>query len=145
MLQKSIKVAPHTQEQIQTLRNSRSSPEHQKSAHRGLTWKQTGGGSLSLRESVRVNAGELRMQRFSLALASGERVGVRGLSGRIFPHPDPLPEGDGTLIHQHYLNGWRGSGATFHAPRVSRKSAMSPKIEDLKSWSFHMESTFRRT
>jgi len=59
------------------------------------------GGSLSLREMVRVNAGELRMQLFSLAPASEERVGVRGLSERIFPHPDPLPEGEGTLIHQH--------------------------------------------
>ena len=45
---------------------------------------------------VGVKAGELRMQLFSLAPASGERVGVRGLSERIFPHPDPLPEGEGT-------------------------------------------------
>jgi len=48
-----------------------------------------------------VNAGELRTQLFSLSPASGERVGVRGLSDRIFLHPDPLPEGEGTLIHQH--------------------------------------------
>jgi len=45
---------------------------------------------------VGVNAGELRLQLFSLAPASGERVGVRGLSERIFPHANPLPEGEGT-------------------------------------------------
>ena len=49
----------------------------------------------------RDNAGELRMQLFSVAPASGEKVGVWGLSERIFPHPDPLPEGEGTLIQQH--------------------------------------------
>jgi len=41
------------------------------------------------------------MQLFSLAPASGARVGVRGLSEWIFPHPDPLPAGEGTPIHQH--------------------------------------------
>jgi len=41
------------------------------------------------------NAAELRMQLFALAPASGEMVGVRGLSERIVPYPNPLPEGEG--------------------------------------------------
>ena len=38
---------------------------------------------------------------YPLSPASGERVGVRGLSEPTFPHPNPLPEGEGTLSQQH--------------------------------------------
>jgi hypothetical protein len=51
--------------------------------------------------------GKLRLARATpyfnsiVAPASGERAGLRGHSERIFPHPNPLPEGEGTLIQQH--------------------------------------------
>jgi PAS domain S-box-containing protein len=48
------------------------------------------------------NAVDLSWNERSLSPASGERVGVRGLPEPIFPHPNPLPEGEGTLSQQQW-------------------------------------------
>ena len=43
----------------------------------------------------------LREKTSSLLKSTALRVGVRGLPEPIFPHPNPLPEGEGTLSQQH--------------------------------------------